>query len=271
MDEEVRCVLTSRTGVYVSFAEALDLCLRHSLPLVFGALSMFAIALASGSSQGPEVVSRGFFHWRGNATESLTEFTKNDLLLGSPDPFFWFLVPLFGIVSIGGCIVINYIALGLIHAFAFVYSILVARPGWVRNEDRRCAANGRSLAFSLSPVLRQLSDCVLLLCRKYAGPVFCATSPARRVATASVLLLLVSTIIPYQFAFLVACIVQIASCTRALKLARDTVSNARSTAQVGVLMADSSDPSRVLALGRSLVFLQLRPLDFHAHALDPPD
>lgn len=60
--------------------------------------------------------------------------------------------------------------------------------------------------------------------RSYTGPVFAATSPARRVATASILLLLVSTIIPYQFAFLVACIVQMTTCTRALRLARDTVS-----------------------------------------------
>lgn len=61
-------------------------------------------------------------------------------------------------------------------------------------------------------------------CRNYTGPLFAAASPARRVATASILLLLVSTIIPFQFAFLVACIVQWTTCTRALRLARDTVS-----------------------------------------------
>ncbi len=51
------------------------------------------------------------------------------------------------------------------------------------------------------------------------------SSLGRRVVTASILLLLVSTVIPYQFAFLVACIVQITTCIRALRLARETVSH----------------------------------------------
>lgn len=55
-------------------------------------------------------------------------------------------------------------------------------------------------------------------------PGFAASSPRRRIITTSVLLFLVSTFIPYQFAFLDACIVQLATCTRALRLARETVS-----------------------------------------------
>lgn len=50
--------------------------------------------------------------------------------------------------------------------------------------------------------------------------------------TTSVLLLLVSTFIPYQFAYLVACLVQLATCTRALRLARETVSLLR-TVSIG--------------------------------------
>jgi glycosylphosphatidylinositol deacylase len=52
---------------------------------------------------------------------------------------------------------------------------------------------------------------------------FAVTSTRQRVLTTSVLLLLVSTVIPYQFAFLVLCIVHIATCVRALRVAQETV------------------------------------------------
>lgn len=65
-------------------------------------------------------------HWpikqTSNATESIIDYTRNDLLLGSPDTFFWFLLPFFGIISIGLCIAINYAALTVTHIFTFVYS-----------------------------------------------------------------------------------------------------------------------------------------------------
>ena len=61
-------------------------------------------------------------------------------------------------------------------------------------------------------------------CRRNTSPNFTATTPRRRLITTSVLLFLVSTFIPYQFAYMVACIVQIATCTRALRFARETVS-----------------------------------------------
>lgn len=124
-------------GTFVSFAEGLDLCLRQSLPLVFVALSIFAITLARGNSQQPQETSSGFLSWRRNATESIVDYTKNDLLLGSPDPFFWFLVPMFGVISVGGCIILNYLVMGLTYTFSVVYDALVSRPGWLRNEDRR--------------------------------------------------------------------------------------------------------------------------------------
>lgn len=53
---------------------------------------------------------------------------------------------------------------------------------------------------------------------------FTETSLAKRIITTSVLLVLVSTVIPYQFVFVVLCIVQVATCVRALSLARETVS-----------------------------------------------
>lgn len=72
--------------------------------------------------------------------------------------------------------------------------------------------------------------------RRNVSPTFTPTTPKRRLITTSVLLFLVSTFIPYQFAYIVACIVQIATCTRALRLARETVSASTLTANPFALM-----------------------------------
>lgn len=120
------------------FAESMDRCLRSSLPLFLLAMSVFALSLARSSSRTPKQASTGFFHWGANATEHAVDFTQNDLLLGSQDPFFWFLVPLLGLVGTGVCIVINYAALALIQIFATIYGLFTASPAWLSNDDKRC-------------------------------------------------------------------------------------------------------------------------------------
>lgn len=95
------------------------------------------MSLAISNSAPVESRAPGFFHWRGNATESAIDFTKNDLLLGSQDPFFWFLVPLCGLVSAGLCVVMNYVALGVTWLFYIPYNLLTARPAWAKHEDGR--------------------------------------------------------------------------------------------------------------------------------------
>jgi GPI inositol-deacylase len=179
------------TGIFISFAESMDACLRRSLPLVLFALSVMAFSLASSTS-APQSSTR-FLNWHNNTTE-ITDFTKNDLLLGSQDSFFWFLVPFMGIVCVGVCVIVNYAALLLVHITCIIYGIISSRPSWLRNGDKR-----------RTPL-----------------PAFCPSSPRRRLLTTGILLLLVSTLIPYQFAYLVACLVQVATCARALRLARDT-------------------------------------------------
>ena len=185
------------TGYFMSFSESLDLCLRQSLPLVLLALTCLSVSLAQASSAPPQMTSSGFWGWGGNATESAVDFTKNDFLIGSQDPFFWFMVPLIGLVCVGACVIINYAALALTHVFSILYGWLTARPAWLRNDDRRRATS----------------------------PAFAPSTPRRRILTTAILLLLVSTVIPYQFAYLVACLVQIATCARALRFARETRSN----------------------------------------------
>lgn len=181
----------------MSFSESLDMCLRQSLPLVLGALTCLSVSLAQASAAPPYSSSTGFWGWGGNVTETQIDFTKNDLLVGSQDPFFWFMVPLIGLVCVGACVLVNYTALAITHLFSILYSFLSVKPAWLRNEDKRRAMS----------------------------PAFAPSTPRRRILTTAILLFLVSTVMPYQFAYLVACLVQIATCARALRFAREARSN----------------------------------------------
>ena len=132
--------LILRTGIFITFAEGLDLCLRSSLPVLLLALSCLAYSV-SGSPDQAEPVSRSMLNWHGNSSIPAIDFAKNDALLGSQDAFFWFLIPLFGLVSAGLCVVINYTALVLLHVLCTLYSLLSARPAWIRNDERGYASS----------------------------------------------------------------------------------------------------------------------------------
>ncbi|KAL8711985.1 MAG: hypothetical protein Q9220_003681 [cf. Caloplaca sp. 1 TL-2023] len=187
--------LYDQSGAFVTHMEAMDLCLRTSLPLLFIALTFLAMSLTVSSPSTSAAASTGWFGRGSNSTESAVDYTKNDLLLGSQDSIFWFLVPLCGLITAGLCIIINYIALS-------VTSLLQI------------------------PLRLRLSTSKVDNAKRASMPTFAATSPKRRIITASVLLLLVSTVIPYQFAYLVACIVQLATCVRALHHVRENRSEA---------------------------------------------
>lgn len=55
------------------------------------------------------------------------------------------------------------------------------------------------------------------------SPIFSQPTPRRRVVNTIILLFLVATVIPYQFAYMVGCIVQLATCVRALWHAKEQV------------------------------------------------
>ncbi|KAI5301460.1 GPI inositol deacylase [Ascosphaera atra] len=135
--------------------------------------------------------------WLGNSTgvaAGQVDYGKNDILLGSPDSFFWFLVPLFGVISVGACFVTNLLVLGVTEVLCLGWSFWVDRGGYIKHEEPRPD----------TPT---------------------TTSASRnRIINAVVLLLLVATLIPYQFAYAVVCIVQLATCVRALHQFRETVS-----------------------------------------------
>ncbi len=121
-------------GFFMTFTEAMDLCLRTSLPLLLLALIFLAMSLAVASSAPPKPT---LFHWRGNATEAAIDYTKNDLLLGSQDPTFWFIVPLSGLLSAGICVLVNYAALSLTYFISLLYTSLISKLPWSKTDDGR--------------------------------------------------------------------------------------------------------------------------------------
>ncbi|KAF2127603.1 PGAP1-domain-containing protein [Dothidotthia symphoricarpi CBS 119687] len=174
------------TAVFMSFAEGLNECIRGSLPLAFVALTFLSVTLAGARHQSIQ-------HWSqsgtsGNTTQ-LFEDARGELLMGSDDTFFWFLVPLFGLMCVGICVAINYVALLLTYLLATIYSVLSSST--LRNDEGK----------------RTPSD-------------FAVTSTRQRIITTLVLLSLISTVIPYHFAYMVLCLVQLATCVRAFHLAR---------------------------------------------------
>jgi len=177
--------LLTDTGIFMSFAESMDKCLRSSVPVLIFALTMFGISSASLGDYLSLIF--GLFTCTQVATETILDFTKNDLLLGSQDAFFWFLIPLFGVISIGVCVMLNYAALLLTHLFAMVYAWTLRLSGSTNSA-------------------------------------FVVSSLRRRLVVTGILIVLVWTVIPYQFLFIVLCIAQLATCVRALSLARENVS-----------------------------------------------
>jgi hypothetical protein len=180
------------TGVFISFSESLDMCLRQSIPLML--LSLTVLSLSNGGSSQPPVSGASFWHWR-NGTSSGIDFHQNDRLVGTQDPFFWFMIPLIGVICVGVCVMLNYLTLTVTYVLGLLYSVLHFRRGWVRYDDKR------------------------------KSPGFLSSSGRRRMVTTAVLLFLVSTFIPYQFAYLVACLVQLATTVRARRIAAELKSN----------------------------------------------
>ena len=56
------------TGLFISFAEGMDACLRRSLPVVLLVLSILSFSLASNSTAPQTSNSNSIWNWGGNAT-----------------------------------------------------------------------------------------------------------------------------------------------------------------------------------------------------------
>ncbi|KAF9573806.1 GPI inositol deacylase, partial [Lunasporangiospora selenospora] len=120
-------------------------------------------------------------------------FRLSDALLGTNDPFFWFLAPVFFQLSIG-IVILIWIALnGLVKTIAGVLSCVSRRGGRY--------VLGRTIGGMLTKRSRGVR---------------------RRVITTIILFIMVATFVPYQFAFVVAVLVHIVACVRSLLLAQAT-------------------------------------------------
>ncbi|KAK4955548.1 GPI inositol deacylase [Elasticomyces elasticus] len=170
------------TGVFISFSHSMDQCIRTSLPAIITALTFLAVAL-SKATQGPWARK-----WLGRTASETVDFTVNDFMLGTSDPFFWFLVPLFGAIGVGICIAANYFVLSITHLFAAAYGLL---RSWTRPTGEK------------------------------ATSLFTTSTSYQRTITTGILLLMVVTIVPYQFAYLVLCVVQSSTSIKALRSALD--------------------------------------------------
>ncbi|PTB64042.1 PGAP1-domain-containing protein [Trichoderma citrinoviride] len=173
------------TGTFISFSEGLDLSLRRSIPLLLSCLTLLSLSPSRVTTFLAALVDSN--QANSNLSSDL-RFHKNDLLIGTDDPLFIYLVPFIGIVCVGVCTVLHYILLALTRILGVAYAIFTALP----------AINGNKPPNSL--------------------PVFAPSTPRRRVISTIILLFLVSTFIPYQFAYLVACLVQILTVVRALRI-----------------------------------------------------
>lgn len=174
-----------QTGVFVSFSRSLDLSLRKSIPLMLLSMTLLSMSIGGLATCGRWPALAG----KKSVSTSL-DFHRNDFLVGSDDPFFWFLVPLIGLISLGVCVVLHYITLGLTLTLAGLYGLAGAAPV-------------RSLSAEAS---------------RPRSPSLVPSTPRRRMITTAALLILVSFFIPYQFAYLVACLVQLFTVVRALRI-----------------------------------------------------
>ena len=193
------------TGVFISFTQSMDQCIRTSLPAIFLALTFFAIAVSKSSHN---LWTR---HWLSKSTgtsEQTIDFTVNDLMLGTSDPFFWFLIPLFAIISVGICIAMNYVVLALTHTIALVVTKVHLWTQRTPEDPRYAHALPLNMNIADTHTRRIQTSHMGLL--------------NRRNLTIAVLLLLVVTIIPYQFAYAVLCLVQAVTCIRAIKTAQES-------------------------------------------------
>ncbi|KAI1324969.1 GPI inositol-deacylase [Xylariaceae sp. FL0255] len=184
------------TGTFIPFSQSLGKCIRQSLPMLL--LSMTFLSLSIGQSGSADY--RTFWPWRNS--QYMAEVGQNDLLVGTTDPFFWFLIPMIGIVCIGACVVLHYMALTLISLLGIAY-------GWV-------------FAHRI-PSDEKKTD---LVTKAIQVQIFTPASSRRRLFATATLLFLVSTVIPYQFAYVIACLMQLYASIRASCAARENPSPA---------------------------------------------
>ncbi|KAG5929995.1 GPI inositol deacylase [Claviceps africana] len=180
-----------QTGVFIPFSQGLDLALRRSIPLLLLCLTLIAASPEGSIAAIAHLFRNGRHH---------DDFHRHELLIGTGNPSFCFLVLFIGIICIGVCAVLHYTLLALIWIFGVLYGWLSSSSILSDNGDRHEQTAPRAILHR---------------------------TPKRRMVSTALLLFLVSTFIPYQFAYLVACLVQLFTAVRAFHIATpaDSMSN----------------------------------------------
>lgn len=96
----------------MSFNEGLDIMTAHTLPIilvVFSTITAYFAVVYTVPSQ---------------VSQATADYARSDLLLGLQDPFFWFLAPLFALVSLGVVVVVNYLLMVVTRILLGYYSVL---------------------------------------------------------------------------------------------------------------------------------------------------
>ena len=232
------------TGTFISFSESLGSCLQRSLPMLL--LSMTFLSLSIGQSGTMD--HRAIWSWWSSTPR--TDLAQNSLLVGTTDPFFWFLIPMIGIVCVGVCVVFHYMVLVLVSLLSIVY-------GWIFGP--KLPSDDKKHESTSKPAL---------------SPVFTQHSPRRRLLNTSIILFLVSTVIPYQSAYAVACLVQLFTSVRAHYLARGSPSvahiNFRNYVHTILLLMIGNLPINlptVVVWVRNLVIHWFTPFSSHHNVL----
>jgi len=225
-------------GYFLSFDDTLLLVIRDSLPMLLLFVSIASVWLAS--IQTPEVSP--FIVLNGRALEALdrirgakVDARRNDVLLGLREPFLWFLAPLFILVCVGVTIVVSKIAWIATVAITALWNRIPSFPwlGAMQWLDRSAPwlagvfrwigswwfSDSRYGSFYAS------SDGRLINTSNNAGA---SSRTKRRIIVTLVLLFIVATLVPFQFAYVVACVVQFSSCVKALNRTKDVRSSSNS-------------------------------------------
>ncbi|KAL5604430.1 hypothetical protein BROUX41_002402 [Berkeleyomyces rouxiae] len=170
------------TGEFVSFLQGLDVCFRRRLSWLLA--TCFGLLWLFHGDEVPAAMSSDSGTWQSHNGTLAPMLSSNriDLLIGTSDLFFWYLIPLIGVVCIGVCVALHYVTLLLTLLLNMVYM--------------RTVATMPSLPTNLAP--------------------------KSRLAVTGASLFLVWTFIPYQFAYLVACLVQLSTTMWALRQMSET-------------------------------------------------
>ena len=105
----------------MSFNEGLDIMIAQTLPITLVVFSTLAAYFAIVNAAPSSPMSQNHRH---NRETTKADYARNDLLIGLQDPFFWFLAPLFALVSLGVVVVVNYLVMIILRILMGYYTIL---------------------------------------------------------------------------------------------------------------------------------------------------